>query len=287
MDDLYSHGTVPFLLAEFALGVGAFITVFYVQWKSMGMLCSSSLHGFQNVRTFLCALLTMDAIHVVVTVLYLLFIEIIYIFFGGPLLLSLSIYFMVLVHLITALTLICFLCDPPSEGRLCCMAPVIIVSLMAFAAVYILLTFYVVIALGPVTFGVVLAIILKISSSRASKWKIPIGIVAMISFSVVFLPSFVPHCLFIAHVDVPYIVFVHIVHGTNFQLVLDALLCFFILKLHMEEQQKRQRPNNDSAVPLSEVHSNPPEYDGGFASCGKIVENRGDSCGDIDGGDSS
>ncbi|KAM3590968.1 uncharacterized protein V6R79_019783 [Siganus canaliculatus] len=73
----------------------------------------------------------------------------------------LSRYFMVVLLLIAALMSIRYLCDPPSEGKLCCMGPLVFVLFVAFASVYVFLTPYIVIILGPVTIGLIFAIIYK------------------------------------------------------------------------------------------------------------------------------
>ncbi|KAM3590744.1 uncharacterized protein V6R79_015894 [Siganus canaliculatus] len=205
-----SHvGAVVLASVYLVLGVVAFFCVFYVQRKKLGGL-SCSTHdrpkSLRNVHSFLIALLTVDFLHVIVTISVLIlfmtdtrdFVRSI----GLNVWLA-SMHFMVFLHLITALTSICYLCTPPSKGRLppWCMAPVMVLCLLALSALYSDYILYVETALGFFVIALVLSIIFRNCCSRESHlvtvWRIPIVLVAVISVCVCFFPSIIFHYLFL------------------------------------------------------------------------------------------
>ncbi|KAM3590401.1 uncharacterized protein V6R79_008882 [Siganus canaliculatus] len=119
------------------LGGATFILVFCVLHKKLALLCCSGRHvqlkSFQNVHTFFFALLIMDVVHVAVTAIYMTDLVNDCDVLGANFCLSnhsvwmLSRYFMVVLLLFAALMSIRYLCDPPSEGKLCCMGPLVFV----------------------------------------------------------------------------------------------------------------------------------------------------------------
>ncbi|KAM3590060.1 uncharacterized protein V6R79_002954 [Siganus canaliculatus] len=247
------------LLSWFAvLGVVAFLFLFSIQYKKVTVLFSGKrfrLKGFQDVHTFFFALLTMDAIHVVVAIIYAISLsenclslgERFCLFVHGVWIVSR--YFMVILHLFMALKSLNFLYDPSTEGNLHCMAPLIFVLFFLFDTFYEVLTFYLVVILAVVVIGLAFAIVLKGRFSGMSNWRIPIVILAMISFLVVFLPSFFFHCLIIKPVvDVTASAYLYFQFATDIQLFLDVLLCFFVMKMPVEEELKHPPSMDDSAV---------------------------------------
>ncbi|KAM3591001.1 uncharacterized protein V6R79_020392 [Siganus canaliculatus] len=275
------HGVDGFLIllsAYTALGLCTFLLFVFCGWrKNLGLLLccgAGQLKGFQNVRTFLFALLALDVIHVMMTLSYLLEFSL-----GERNAYSLSWlshthsvwilsrYFTVVLHLCTALISIYYLCDPAAVSRMRCISPVfyvfnIFVLLLACGTIYLFLSPDVVIVLGPVTIGLIFAIIYKNGFSTASKWRTWIVFVATVSFSIAFLPSFILHFLVITRlVDVAVLLYYYLQFATNIQLFLDALLCFFILKLNVAEEPSRQRPNHVLAAPRPERRVALPAYD--------------------------
>ncbi|KAM3590810.1 uncharacterized protein V6R79_016962 [Siganus canaliculatus] len=260
-------GYVALSSSYLALGLAAFVCVFCVCHKNLGLLCSCGQHvrlkGFQNVHTCFFALLTMDVVHVILTIVYLVYISRAMIpeAFLAVSFLSLSRHLMVFVHLITVLMSICYLCDASSEGRLHYMSPFMLGLSVAFGAAYYFF-FSMLAILGALIFLLVWVIISKSRFSRASPWKMPILFVATISVLVAFLPSFVFLCLvFYQRVYVTFHFYFYFEAGTNIQLFLDALLCSLILKLPVEEEQRCQEPNHVSVVSLPEVDPPPPAYE--------------------------
>ncbi|KAM3590196.1 uncharacterized protein V6R79_005744 [Siganus canaliculatus] len=222
-------------------GVVVFVCLFSKLYKRRKTSCSENdqLEGFQDVHTTL-PLLTMDVVHIAVTSFYFIDFSQGFVLLGphSCLLINsvwiLSRYFMVIVHLITALMSICFLRDPPSKGKLRLMAPLTLVLFLIFAAVYLFLTPYIVIILGLVAIGLIVTIRLK--NPGLTKRTTHIVSVSTMSLVIAFLPSFFFNCFVITHmISGSQSIYLHVQFFTNFQLMFDAMLCYLSLVLPMKE----------------------------------------------------
>ncbi|KAM3590627.1 uncharacterized protein V6R79_013130 [Siganus canaliculatus] len=278
-------GVVGLGSSYIALGVVAFICVFAVQRNKLGLLFLSRQHGrplaLQSVRSLLIALLVVDFIQIFVTIFYVIDLAEDCVSFGANSCLYVHVVwfltrdFSVFLHLLTAMESIFYLCDPESRGRYPCIFPVQFALFIIYAIVFILLTSYVVIIMAPVAIGLVLFIIAKNRVSEqfclVTVWRIPIVIVAVITLLVSYFPSYFIDCLIMTdQVDVASSVYYYLQFGSNIQHFLDAFLCFFILKLPMEEEPRRQPPILISAISGPKLDSQPPAYENlGFISHGE------------------
>ncbi|KAM3590461.1 uncharacterized protein V6R79_010141 [Siganus canaliculatus] len=271
------------------LGGATFILVFCVLHKKLALLCCSGRHvqlkSFQNVHTFFFALLIMDVVHVAVTAVYMTDLVNDCDVFGANSCLSnhsvwiLSRYFMVVLLLIAALMSIRYLCDPPSEGKLCCMGPLVFVLFVAFASVYVFLTPYIVIILGPVTIGLIFAIIFKTRCSKVANWRTLFSLFFIVILSFLFfLPSFVLHCLVITRLfSVTLSVYYYVQFCTNVQFFFDALFCCFILVLPMDVLRRTPGHQHGDIIVGGECF--------GYGNYGYGYHWGGGCCGDGDCGD--
>lgn len=253
------------LLGYFLLGLASVIWAFWSQRSSINIFKRSvilsvscqhrRLQGVQIIHNSLFALLLIEGLTAVTAItLAIMFITptcnhaltCVYVFSAWFLLRC----YVVVLHLQSALVSILYLCHPEWGAKLRYVGTTVVLFFMVFSVFHVLFIQIGTFLLGVIVFGLALAIIVKcavssVSLAAAAASKKPFVFVAMFMFLFVFAPTFVLQCLMISSAnfwestDKYLTVFVNVLFFTNFHLLLDGLLCFFILKLPAGEEQQQ------------------------------------------------
>lgn len=278
------------LLGSVLLGLVSYISAFWSQRRRLKEAFNSQRHnrlrGAQNIHlSIMFGMLLQDFVNALFAIiLAILVIEIpsspglhyaIY-----------SLWYMfrcygLIYHLLNALLCVLFSCHPQSGDNQHGVYVLLVLSMYVFLPFHFLDSQVEIFGLGAITIGLALAIIAKCTVSSASPsaatQKKPIVFVAMFTFLIVYAPSFILQCLMISTAnrgeptDKFLTIYVNVLLCTNFQLLMDGLLCYFNLKLPSEEREQQQREleqhqhqsfensnyNNDNSVfILSQHHDN-------------------------------
>lgn len=265
------------LLGYVLLGLACFTWTFW--WhrgklkdvkKSIILFCScrqGSLRGVQHIHNSVSALVFMDllnAITAIVLAVQLLsspsvndrtIVHVFNVWF-------LSKWFLEALHLLNALMSIILLCQLRTDTNLRLIAAAVGFFLVVLCFLYMSAITYGTYLHAIIIFGLVLAIIAKstvpVSPPPSTARKIPIISVAMITFLLGYIPKFVIEC-FVKISKHEYwdtankhaLVYGEALFIINIQLIMDGLLCFFILKLHAGDQQRQQNLSNIVSIRVS------------------------------------
>lgn len=225
----------------------------------------SSLKGVQNIHCGLFALLLIDGMNAIAAIVLATG------FVGSTSISGLThattffVWFMfrckgLILHVLNALLCLLFLCHPQSGAKLYWLYTIVtglVIGIIPFYLYFMRMTIFV---LEALTIGLALAIIAKCTVSSvpptAATMKKLIVLVAMLTFLIVFTPSFILDCLMFSAakhgevIDQYLTIYMNVLLCTNLQLLLDGLLCYFILKLPSEEEeQQQQQHQQDQSFP--------------------------------------
>lgn len=247
---------VALLLTYTLLGLLGFIWAFVANFNRLWFLAESLVvffscklakrRGVQAVHECLWALLLADLVNAV-TALFLA-VQLSYFScshvcvraFG---LLVLSKGFMEGLHLLCALECILFMHNPHLGTKLQLVAMFVGFFLVAFIPFYMIYSEVALSGESLINCGVAVVIMLTACYRATIPGKIPVVLVAMVTFFIVYLPKFLIQRLNgpfgnWSHLQDSFVVYEKFLFFTNFQLVLDGFLCFCVLKLPVEEHQQ-------------------------------------------------
>ncbi|XP_036968555.1 uncharacterized protein LOC119027453 [Acanthopagrus latus] len=250
------------LLGYFLLGLASVSWAFRSHRSSANVfkqsitLCQHSrLNGVQIVHNSLFALLFIEGFSAVIAVILAIMLVTSACNHGLTCAYIFSAWFLfrcyvVVLHLQSALVSIFYLCHPEWGAKLRYVSKTVAVFLSIFVVFYVFFGQIATFLLAVIVFGLALAIIVKCAVSSVSlaapaASKKPFVFVAMFTFLFVYAPTFVLQCLIISSAnswettDKYLIVYVNVLFFTNFHLLLDGLLSFFILKLPTGEGQQQ------------------------------------------------
>ncbi|CAF91148.1 unnamed protein product [Tetraodon nigroviridis] len=247
--------TVTLLLVYSVLGVLSLVLALLAQRRRLRFLAQSLVlfvscrlarrRGVQAVHECLWALLLADVVNAAATVALAAQLG------GGACssactrtlaLWVLSKGFMEGLHLLCALLCILFIHKPQSGTRLQLVATFVALLMVALIPFYMLYGEVAVNGEWAVNCSLALAIMLSNCYHASTPGKVPVVLVAMVTFFFVYLPKFFIQCLKgpfrpWSSLEEGFTAYENFLFFTNFQLVLDGFLCFCILKLPLEEQQ--------------------------------------------------
>ncbi|XP_026018453.1 uncharacterized protein LOC113019126 [Astatotilapia calliptera] len=250
------------LLSTSLLGLATYIGAFWDQRGALSLFKRSfitsfscdhgNLKGVQNTHVSLFALIFIDVLNVIGAMTLgshlvaatcpgntCLYTENLWMF---------SRRYLVMIHLLTALISILYLCHPHLGSKLRCVFSVVslLICVLYYSSVHY--TIEVLYMQEVLTCGLALAITAKSKLTGRKKDKLRIVTVALCTFLVVYLPVFVLDYLIYSRtisglpIEDYFIIYVNVYYFTNFQVFLDGLLCYSILKMSAaeEEQQPQQ-----------------------------------------------
>ncbi|KAF3697727.1 hypothetical protein EXN66_Car013407 [Channa argus] len=257
------------VLGYLVLGLGSYIWAFWSQRMAVSdffkgiKLCTSGsyshLTGVQNIHGFFKMMISMDAL-TTITALVLVFK-----LFGSQcnskgncyevfftwLLMR---YFEVHLHVLNALGCLLYLDHPQQAARVRWVFTAVFLLTVLFAVscvVASLVNQQVIFGMGAVTFGLAAAIIIKCVVSTAPPstaiYKKPVVIVAMVTVLFAFTPNFVLYTLLSNLASsgetnhTYYIAYANVLFFTNFNLLLNGLLCNFMLRVPVTEEEEQQQ----------------------------------------------
>lgn len=260
------------LLGYFFIGLASYFWAFWSQYsrltafkEAITMSCSvepHSVRGIQKIYKVIPSLVFIDIVNAITAII--LAIE----FFGScrsalSCTYLLNVWYMsrcfgTILHLVGALVCLLVLCNPQLEARPRIINTCVVVLMISCSTLYIYVSQVAIIGLGAITIGLALAIIANCLKSTASPstatWKKLIVLLAMLTFGIVFAPTFIGQCLVmnaVNHWDPPnnYIIFyLNALFYTNLQLLMNGLLCYAILKLPSEEEEQQQQQGNTENI---------------------------------------
>ncbi|KAM3590996.1 uncharacterized protein V6R79_020321 [Siganus canaliculatus] len=251
---------VVLLCTSLGLGFLTFLCVFLIQHNRLRVfkhslvlflsLQQGRLKGVQNVHASLIALLATDVLHLMTTIIFAT--ELSSSCLGSTtgscqyssMFWVLTKHLAVVLHVVTALVSVWFLCQPQSADKLRCLFALVVQLFLVLAPVYIFISNLSMLAIAVLIAALTLATVWKCIYSRqyhyATSWRIPMVILAVITFSVI-APSFVLQCqLLVQPSRTVATVYMYLLFVSNFQLVLDGLLCLCVLKLFPAEEESQQ-----------------------------------------------
>lgn len=167
----------------------------------------------------------------------------------------LSRYFGVLFHVLGALACVFLLYHPQRASRFYWVSTLVFVLLLVFVSCCLIIGLtglykQTLFGLGALVFGLALVIIVKYAVSAAPPSATmhvkPIVIVAMFTVLLAFAPAFVLYCLLNSSTssqeseDTYLIAYTNAVFLTNFNVFMDGLLFYFILRMPVEEEEQHQ-----------------------------------------------
>ncbi len=267
------------LLGYLLLGLVSFLWAFFSQRSRLNVFGESialimsfqqgSLVGVQNVHYTLLSLLFMNVLNAITAIIlavslinaYDVSLNIVIV----TIVWFLSKNFGLIFHLQTALVSVLHLSYPQWGAKLRIVTTVVSLVIIVIIPIYIFFSRVATFLLAAVMFVLALAIIGKCISATVSPsvaiWKKWIVFVSMFTLFVICLPNFVLQCLLISAVDETELnkyanVYMNVLFGTNIQLFLDGLLCFFILKLPSEEERQQQEEEQNLENPHYNIHGN-------------------------------
>lgn len=263
--DIMENSTVQslVLLGYLLLGLLSYTWAFYSQRHKLSrfkeslilsLTCKDSqLRGVQNTYGCLLALVSMDVLNAVSAVAVAAFLLNNNCLFGCVI--FSHIWFVsrgtaLLLHSITALVSILFLCHPDWGFTLRCIAKLLL--LIAYISVPFYFFYYYIILMAVSVYDFVLMVaivgnIWALLSPKAAAQRRSITLVAVVTCLFICLPNFILDCLVFEslnkrQIDFNYIkISSTIFHLTNFHLFLDGLLCYFVLKLSADDEQAEAR----------------------------------------------
>ncbi|XP_054863727.1 uncharacterized protein LOC129348132 [Amphiprion ocellaris] len=222
----------------------------------MSFTCQeNSLMGVQLIYSCLLTLLIMDALNLIVTLIF------------GAALVTLSCYnpinclqaeniwflsrwFGVIIHLVNASLSIYNLHQPLSVARVCIAYSLVSVVIIIMVPVYLYVYKAPIFTLAAFMFlfapSVIVASTASTSSPSTSTLKKLIIVVAMCNFLVVYIPTFILQCLVYTAVYISDFlnyrnIYADVLIFTNFHLIFDGLQCALFLKLPSGEEQPQQQ----------------------------------------------
>lgn len=249
--------TVALLLTYTILGLLGFIWAFVAKFDRLGFLAESLVaffscklakrRGVQAVHECLWALLLADLVNATAAVLFAAQLS----HFScdsacvrafGMLVLSKG--FMEGLHLLCALECVLFMHNPHLGTKLQLLAMFVALFLVAFIPFYMFYSEVALIGESIINSGMAAVIMLTACYRATVPGKIPVVLVAMVTFFFVYLPKFLIQRLKgpfgnWSHMEESFMIYGKFLLFTNFQLVLDGFLCFCVLKLPVEEHQER------------------------------------------------
>ncbi|KAL4007247.1 hypothetical protein ACER0C_001099 [Sarotherodon galilaeus] len=245
-----------FLLSTSLLGLVTYILAFSFQRGALRLLKNSfitsfscehmNLKGAQNTHVSLFALIFIDVVNVIGAMTYgsqlaaatcpgktCLYTENLWIF---------SRRYLAMIHLLTALISILYLCHPHLGAKLRCVFSVVSLLICVLYYSSVLYTIEAEYLLEILTCGLAVAIVLTAALGSAAtggkKVKIGITVISMITFFAVYFPNFVLRYLVYSRWAADYeTIYANVYYFTNFNVFLDGLLCCLILKLSDGEKE--------------------------------------------------
>lgn len=248
--------TVALLLTYTLLGILSFIWAFVAKFDRLGFLAESLVfffscklakrRGVQAVHECLWALLLADLVNAIAAVYFatqLSYFSCNYTCVRAFGLLVLSKGFMEGLHLLCALECILFMHNPHLGTKLQLVAMFVGVFLVVFIPFYMVYSEVALTGESIINCGMAVVIMLTACYRVSIPGKIPVLVVAMVTFYVVYLPKFLLQCLKGPfgngnRLEDTFMIYEKFLFFTNFQLVLDGFLCFCVLKLPVEEHQQ-------------------------------------------------
>ncbi|XP_039465916.1 uncharacterized protein LOC120439204 [Oreochromis aureus] len=250
------------LLSTSLLGLATYIGAFWDQSSALSLFKRSfimsfscdhgNLKGVQNTHVSLFALIFIDVLNVVGAMTYgshlvaancpgntCLYTENLWMF---------SRRYLVMIHLLTALISVLYLCHQNLGSKLRCVFSVVSLLICVLYYSSVLYTIEVLYMQEVLTCGLALAIIAKSKPTGRKKDKLRIATVALFTFLVVYLPVFVLDYMIYSRtisglpIEDYFVIYVNVYYFTNFQVCLDGLLCYSILKMSAAEEDREQPP---------------------------------------------
>lgn len=252
------------LLGYFFIGLASYFWAFWSQYsrltvfkEAISLSCSGepgSLRGVRMIYNVIPSLVFIDIVNAITAII--LAVELIgscqsaftcaYVIIAW----FLSRWFGLIIHLLNALLCLLVLCHPQWGAKMRIVYSAVVLLMTAFCPFYIYRSQAAIIGLGAITIGLALAIIAKCTKSTASPSaaasKKLIVLLAVLTFVIVFAPTFILECLVMNAInhgelaDKYATIYVNVLFFTNCQLVMNGLLCYAILKLPPEEEEMQQ-----------------------------------------------
>lgn len=252
--------TVALMLTSTGVGLLSILWGLLVNCGALGLLAESLTfyfscrlakgRGVQAVHECLAALLLADLVNVIAAVFFAA--QVAAGSCGGTCVRAFGLWFlsrsfMEGLHLLCSMECVLFLRSPQAGTRLQLAATCIAVFLVSILPFYVYHSQVAVTGESGVNCGMALVIIVAACRKSAVPGKRPVVAVAMVTFFFFYLPKFLFQCLlgpfrYRAPLEGGISVYEKFLFFTNFQLVLDGILCFFILKLPVEERQGDDNP---------------------------------------------
>lgn len=253
------------LLGYTLLGVATYIWAFWYQRDGLVLLKRSwwmpyschqfSSRGVHNIHGPLISVISMDIVNVIAAIILgsqmaTSACNLKYTCIYTVLICFISRWFGVIFHLLTAYFSLVYLCNPQQETKIHCTFAIIYLIMCALIPFYTFFIQWAAYMMAIFTFGLVLGIAAKFrvppELPSAATVKDLIGILAMCTFLVVFLPSFILECLIYSTdnrkvTDEYDAIYVNVLLFTNCHLIMNGLLCCLILKLSAAEEEQQQQ----------------------------------------------
>ncbi|CAI5671806.1 unnamed protein product [Oreochromis niloticus] len=244
------------LLSTSLLGLVTYIGAFSFQRGALSLLKNSfitsfscehmNLKGAQNTHVSLFVLLFIDVINVIGAMTFGSHLAAATCL-GNPCLYTYNLWmasrrYLVMIHLLTALISILYLCHPHLGSKLRCVFSVVSLLICVLYYSSVLYTIEAEYLLEILTCGLAVAIVLTAALGSAAtgeeKVKIGITVISMITFFAVYFPNFVLRYLVYSRLTADYeTIYANVYYFTNFNVFLDGLLCCLILKLSDGEKE--------------------------------------------------